>query len=255
MKRIERKLRGLWIGVILGIMIMAVPGCGLFPKNVEFFQKKVEAVPTKSAKQLEKEKQAAQYVNVKVNEARDAALQDGASTNVITPITDAKLVSYALTTSLGPPQVPWQDSSAELSRLLLKEISNLNTKLDKYTDRVEKLEGKKIEGTGLIQMGYFTYIGGIFIVGLIAYMGLKLYGSINPAVGVGLGLFERISGSVAKKAVKQVVAGNEAFKDVIDNIVTDASLRDTLLEEFRKAQTSKQDESIQNIIRLATSKK
>ena len=46
-------------------LILFVNGCGIMPKNVEYFQKKVETMPNESIKHQETKKQAADYLSHK----------------------------------------------------------------------------------------------------------------------------------------------------------------------------------------------
>jgi len=204
------------VSITIGLMIFGT-ACGtLIPKRVEFFQKKVKAVPEQSEKQKETQRQAADYVATKTDEAKTAAVATKADPTVITPIAESHIVAEALSLSLGPPSDPWKDEAERLALKLKSQEAAFNAKLESYRTATDKLEGKKIENTGLIRIPYFAYIGGIVLILFLLWTGLKVYGSINPVVGLGVNSVGRISSSVLQRAVGEIITGGEAFKSYYD---------------------------------------
>lgn len=237
-------------------LLVLLPGCGtLLPKKVEFFQKKVQAVPEVSEKMKETQRQAADYVARKTKETELAAIATDSAQTVTTPATEAATVAEALSDSMGPPEDPWKKEAARLAALLQAQEAKFNAKLETYRQRTEKLEGKAIEGTGLVRVGYFTMWGiGLFAVFAI-FLGLKLYGMVNPVVGLGVNAAGRVSSAVLKRAIGEISRGGEAFKEYLartDGL--DDKARDLVLDLFSRAQLEEQSKDVQSIIGALTKK-
>jgi len=101
--------------------------CGIFPKNVEYGQKKVEKVPEETLKHKEVQKEAAKFIEKKTSETLIAATKEHSSTNVINPANEAHLMAYSLSGSLGKPQEDWTGTAAALAT----KLDRLDAKLDK----------------------------------------------------------------------------------------------------------------------------
>ncbi len=234
-------------------LALLLTGCGtLIPKSVEFFQKKVKAVPEVTAKAEETRRQAADYVSTKTEEAKIAAIAANSGTNIVTPITESHIVAEALSGSLGPPEDPWKKEAQRLALLLKEQQANYNERLASYAARTEKLEGKKIEGTGLIRVPYFVYIGCIVLVVFLAWTALKIYGSINPLVGIGTSTAGRIGSSLLSRGFSEVVEAGEQFKNyVADSGLTDA-VREQVLDLFQRAHKEHQSRDVQGLVKTIT---
>src|SRR5262249_17136789 len=145
------------------------------------------------------------------------------------PAREIHSLSTGLTISLGPPSKPYSElfttNSAkladDLSLKMQKDTAKLNDKIQDYREDTQKDVGNNIEGTGVIKMGYFSYVlfigGSIVGLILIIWVGLKIYGVMNPAVGLGTNIIGGVASSVVSKAFSEVVAGGEAFKTAIGN--------------------------------------
>ncbi|MDP3732984.1 MAG: hypothetical protein Q8Q91_00435 [Candidatus Daviesbacteria bacterium] len=234
-------------------------GCSLIPKSVEFFQKKVHAVPDKSFKNKETEKQAALYVNDKVNQARDEAIKLGVTNSVITPLTDAKIVIEPLVGSLGPPASRWLGNSTNLAAKLIKNESGLDKKVDDYKEDTKKLEGKKVEGSGLFQIPYFVWLGVVFVflfvvyvVGRSAIQALMISSGAGIPVSMGLKTITGIAGKTAKTAFSQIVHGVELTKDYIKGSDKDTFTKEEILKIIRDEQQKAQNADVQKIVKELT---
>lgn len=244
-----------FLPIIVGIICLS--GCSLFrPKDKEFFQKKVIDVPEKiTPAYSETQRQGLQYVKYNVDQAYVAALQEQASTNVTQPLTNAITVIDPLIVQAGPPIKAYQGDPVKLAQWINKTASDYNKAIDKYTDKIEPLVGKKIEGTGWIQMGYFTWIGFLLFGLFLLYAVTKIVLSIwFPAISVGARSVSNLTSSAVSKALSQVISGGEAFKTMLDDHLDDQATIDKVKELFKIAQNSKQDQHVQDTIKVLTVK-
>ena len=232
-------------------LLLISEGCSLFPKSVEYFQKSVKAVPTASSALQENQKQAAQAVDSKIQEARIAAAETRADPSVQVPLAQAAPVARALTYSLGPPISLWTDNLTNLADSLNTKTAKLDKKVDDYAKDVQPLVGKKIEDTGLFKIGYFTQIGLLFGLGALVWFGLKVYGVFNPAVGTATSVVGRVSSKVLHAGFHQVVAGGEKFKELVEKANKSLS-PDEIKELFAQAHERSQDQGVQDLIKQIT---
>lgn len=247
------KITGFTIILIFILLLGLTVSCSLIPKNVEFFQDRVKQVPEKSVTTVEREKQAAEFVDRRVNQAKDAAIEEHSSTNIISPLLDASIASDALKLSLGAPAKLWDDSSERLAADLRREIARLDKKLEAYKKSVEPNVGKKIEGSGLISMGYFSYLAIFFGILLVLSTAIKIYGMINPVVGLA-GNAAKIPVKLLGQGFKQIISAGEAFKSEIDKKIADPATKELILDIFKASHERKQDEQVQSIIKDLTKK-
>lgn len=236
-----------WITTIA--LAFLLTGCSIIPKSVEFGQKKVKSFPAHPAAQLESERQAVALAAVRAREAEKIAEAD--SSLAARPAGEAAELSEAVGRSLGPPANAWNSDVSALSAKLDGLTAKYNKLLDKFADRNDEFAGKKIEGTGFLQIPYFVYIGVIFVVGWIIWMLLKTFanvaGAANPGVAVGLKVAQ-VGGRALSRGFSQLVAGGQSFKDKIAKEVTDPALRDKILETFRVSHQTHQDNDVQSLI-------
>lgn len=219
------------------------------PQRVEFFQKKVKAVPEASAYSKETERQAAARAAEKAEKAYVAASLEGASTNVTQPAKEAADLTDAVSDSLGPPKAPWTGTSPALVSQVRRNQAKLNERLEDYREKVEPLEGKKIEGTGLFSVGYFTMLGGILLVAILGWTALKVFGTMYPVVGLGVNTAGRVASGVLHTGFRQMVAGGEVFKKWVGEHKQDTLTKDEIIELFVSAQKEKQSEDVQNVVK------
>lgn len=227
-------------------------GCSsLLPGKVEFFQRKVKAVPEKTAQAKEFEKQAARELTKNVNEAYDEATKNNATNSVIKPLEKAKTVAPALAESLGPPRTEWSGNSTNLSKSLYKQRAELDKDLEKYKNKVDKNVGKEIEDTGLIQLPYFVFIGILFAIACVAWFALKVLALANPGVGVGVKVAQ-VGGRAASNMLSEVIEAGEEFKNQVQKKISDLEIQRHVLELFRQAHLAKQSRETQNTIKKLT---
>jgi len=226
----------------------------LIPKKVELFQKKVKAVPEKTASDLETERQAAYAASLAARITVDAVINNNDPTNVVTPAKNTEALTAAVSTSLGPPQSIPSGAVTNLANSVIENKAELNRKIARYADKVEPLVGKKIEGTGLIRIPYFVYIGLIALAIFLVWTGLKIYGAVNPVVGLGTNVVGRVGSSVLSGAVSELSKGGELFKEKVQNSELTAELKSKVLDLFSHAHAQAQDKSTQDIVKALTVK-
>ena len=250
--------------VPLILLAMAFNGCSLIPHKVEFFQDKVKKVPELTSSQREVEKRAALAAKFKAAETLTAAIGESASTNVILPATDAAKLTDVVSEMVGPPARPSTASTDKLVQEVRAALAKQDSKLESFKRENNENAGKKIEGTGLLQIPYFVYVGLIALVILVAWhllhtvlTGLQVAGVANPALGVAGGVGSALMGgveSVFSKGFSQVVKGGEKFKSWVGAEVEDPALRKKILDAFASAHKEAQDETVQTAVKLVTSK-
>lgn len=261
-KKLQHKTMTTKIKLLLtyACLCLSLSGCGVFsalvPKDVEFAQDKVKAVPVQTDAAQERQRQAAQYINQKAQEAETAAAETQVDPKVAGPLKELHVVATGLTISLGPPSSPYHDwfssqpdtVARDLATKLQSDVAKLNSKIDDFRKSTQKDVGKKIEGTGLIKMGYFTYLGCIIGLILLVWLAVKIYGMINPAVGLGSSVIGAVGSKVVSKAFSEVVAGGEAFKQYIDNSPLTDDVKNYVKSLFVQAHTSNQSADIQSLV-------
>lgn len=233
-------------------LILLLTGCGsLIPHQVEFFQRKVHVVPTYSPAVIETQKEAAKEIDNKLQAALDAALSEHSSSNVVTPLQDAKTVSSALSTSLGPPK--YQPSTAptapqDIATTLTKDRAKLDVAIADYAKTTDKDAGKKIDGTGLIHMSYFTYIGCILLFGVLIWFAIRLYGLFNPVVGTAAGVVGRVSSSVVSTGFGELVSGGQQFLQWVENSSLETDVKNWVTNAFSLAHQTAQSPATQAVV-------
>ena len=230
------------------LSLSLLAGCSLLPKKVEYFQHKVKPLPEFSESAKEHLRQCAQVVAVKTAQTKEAAIAEGSSTNVLTPAADASTAAQALSQSLGPPHKSWSKPVTNLTRELQYDLADFNAEIEDYRNDIKADVGKKIEGTGRIQIGYFTQW--VLIIGfvLLVWAGLKVYGLINPAVGLGVNLVGRVGSSILSRGVAEIVAGGERFKNYLKASGLSREVQDRVADLFRRAQMEAQSQDVQAIV-------
>lgn len=244
MKRILR-------AVALGWLIVGLSGCSILsPGKKEFFQTKVPSFPEKT-KVEEKQKQAATFVAEKVNIAYDEGLKANVTNSVMAPLHDAKVVAAPLAESLGAPQVPYRGPATNLVDDLHKLEAKFDASMKKLEGKLDNLEGKKIEGTGLIQMGYFTWLAVLFGIFALLWFVLKIVGIFNPPVAMGMSAVSAGAG-LLRRGFSEVVEAGEKFKDLVKNRVEDPETQQHILDLFRRAHLETQSRDVQTVIKHLT---
>lgn len=251
-----------FVSTMLGIMLMS-NGCGsLLPKKVEFFQDKVKVVPEQTEAQKETERQVALRAKEKAAQVVTVALSEGVSTNLLDPAGETMKLTASVSESLGPPKTPSTATTDALVQKSQTQLARLNENLDKYRKTEDKDAGKKIEGTGKVQIPYFEWIAivgaALFIVyeiGKMIFNGGKLAltaaASTNPGAAVGLNVVN-VAQSVVQKGFSQLVKGGEDFKDWVEKEITDTGLKAKILDAFQTSHMKSQDSDVQNAVTAIT---
>lgn len=236
--------------VMIAILSLFMTGCGLIPKRVEYFQRKVEAVPQKPAALVEAEKQGAELAARLAWSAQVAAHAEQASTNVLNPLDGLAVVSKSVSGSLGQPESKWSGEPTSLADRLDTRNARLDAKLEDYAASVQRDVGKKIEGTGLFRIPWI--INGALWIGIplalfwVARMALNIW---NPVIGGVVGQAERVGVDVVRRGFGQVIAGVESFKAKVDAMDLDDKAKAAIKGLLREKLTDNQDSDVQAAIK------
>jgi outer membrane murein-binding lipoprotein Lpp len=238
---------------------LILSGCSsIMPARKEFFQDKVQKFPEESAAFKESQRRAAFLAEQRVAAALGASLIEGVSTNVLDPGRDALRLTGALSDSLGSPRHPATDAGA--ADELRAAMNKLDRKVESFKQANNENSGKAIEGTGLFSIPYFAWIGIILALGFvgliiagIAWAALKAYALSNPPLQLGLNAVQAGAGFV-RKAVSQVVAGGEKFKEALSKEINDPATVAKVQDLFRTHQRINQDADVQAVVAELTKK-
>lgn len=204
----------LTLGFLTAAILLASAGCigSLIPKTVEFGQSKVQQVPRETPAAEEKVKQGVALAAIKAREAEKIATRDESVAAV--PAGEAAVLTEAVGRSLGPPKEPWKAEVQALADKIDAYTAALDRKLEKFAEKNDAMAGKKVGGTGFLQIPYFLWIGGLALVGFVAWIVLKGFLTVasaaNPGVAVGLSV-AKVGGAVASKIASETIAGGESF--------------------------------------------
>jgi len=240
------------------LLAVAVAGCSsLVPKRVEFFQDRVEKFPEQPTKLVELERQAIYRAHESAKETVVAAVAENASTNVVTPAKATEQLTEAVAVALGPPVSP-ASKTEPAERLAVKletAVAKFERKVEDFKKDSDENVGKKIEGTGIIQVGYFYWVGGIVLALVVLFtlgkLALTVAATMNPGAAIGLNVLKG-AGAIAAKGFAQVIKGGEEFKKWVGKEISDLGLRDKILNEFQSHQMKAQDEDVQNVVQVLT---
>lgn len=241
------------------LMSALLTGCSsLVPQKVEFFQDKVQKFPEQSAALVELERQAIYRARDKTAEVAQVAVIENASTNVVFPAKEAAKLTEAVAVSLGPPQYQPSDfviGSTDLAVKLEGSVAKYDKKVAKFKSANDENTGKKIEGTGIFQIGYFYWVGGILaglaIIFIVGKLLLTAASAANPGAAVGLGVLN-VAQSVITKGFSQLVKGGEDFKAWVEKEITDPQTKQKILDAFQTAHIKAQDGDVQNVVTAIT---
>jgi hypothetical protein len=232
--------------------LVFLTGCGtLIPKRVELFQDKVRKFPeaTQAAKEVQRE--AALRAKEKANETLVAAVAEQASPAVITPATETVVLTDVVSEVLGPPAKRPDIDTKALADEVRKTLAVLSKKVDSFKEDSNENVGKKIEGTGLVQVPYFVWLGGFLVFAFIAYHVLKLVltaaSAANPGAAIGVGAMN-VAGSTASRAVVQLVSGGKEFLKWANDTIEDPALKQKVVDAFLTSHKEKQDGDVKAVV-------
>ena len=255
-------MKKLFLTLTLAASVL-LTGCGtLIPKKVEFFQDKVHTYPELTTSQKEVEKQAALRAKEAAQQTLVAAVAEQASTNVVTAATDTAVLAEAVSVAVGPPVKPSVDSAKYLAEQVYTGLAKHDRKVDTFKQDNNENAGKKIEGTGFLQIPYFYYIGLIALFVFVAWhlahtvlTGLQAAGVANPAAGVaatiGLGAMN-VASSTVQKGLAQVIKGGEDFKTWVGQQSFTPDMKQIILDAFKTNQQKAQDQDVQEVVKAVT---
>ncbi len=233
-------------------------GCSLIPKKVELFQDKVHPVPEMKASEKETLRQTAKMASLKATQTLGAALAENTSSNVIAPASDTVALTAAVSASVGPPTHPSPLTAEQLSVKLDTAMAKLNARLDDFKADNNENAGKKIEGTGWLQVPYFVWLGGFlvmafigFIILTIAWTALKAFALTNPPAAIGVNVAQ-LAARTASKGLTQLLKGGESFKEAVVAKFGQGQISDQVLHLFRSEHEKAQDEDIKAVVEHLT---
>ena len=230
------------------ILALMVTSCGIFPKKVEFGQSKVPIFPVKTEAQGERVKQGVRLAADKVDQAYEAAIYEHVTNTVIMPLKEAKAVINPVAEALGAPKYEWTAPATNLAKAINTDNATYDAKLETLEKKLEPLAGKKVEGTGWFQMGYFTYIALLLGLGFVVMMVMKVLALIYPPVSVGVNAMH-VGSSLLQKGFSEVVAGGEAFKNMVEKQFEDKATQEKIVDLFTDTHKMVQSQDVQDVVK------
>jgi hypothetical protein len=244
----------------LCVALALLPGCSLLmPKNVELFQKKVQAFPEESNYQRELMKRAAQLNKDVSQQVVAQALIEKSSPRIVVPATDAAHLADAVSVALGPPVTAAKPTALpdEIAGKLLSTVGKFDNKVQEFKLENNEVAGKKIEGTGLFQIPYFAWMGMLaMIVFVVWHLGKTALSAASvaggagaPAAMVGLGAMN-VTSNLAGKAVNQLVSGGQRFLAWLESseAAIEPSLRAKITDAFKASHKTVQDTDVKSVV-------
>ncbi len=225
-----------------------LPGCALIPKPVEYFQDRVHPVPERTAASEESLRQAARLAATRAAETERAALTTQAELEVLAPARDTAVLTETVSDHLGPPSGPWRGEVEALIARMDAQEARFQRELSTYRERVQENVGKPIEGTGSIQIGYFTHLLIVAALFAVAWMIVRIIAIFNAPVSVGL---KTVDGSrrFLGRALAEVVEAGQDFKTRLRKRLTDQpDLAESILDDFRDAHRASQSRDVQRTV-------
>jgi hypothetical protein len=246
--------RPLLLAVACLSLLMA--GCGtLIPKKVELGQDKVEKFPTPKWREQEVQKQAAQRAKDRAGEVLVAAVKNASPPEVTLPAAEAAEITDAVADVLGPPESRSVDPTPVLADKTRASVAKQDGRVVAFQKENDHNIGKKIEGTGFIQISYFAWVGGFLVLLVLGYVAVKVISvvgsAMNPTVGLGMNAVS-LGVKGATKALSQVIKGGQNFKAMLDQSLPDQATKDAVLKLFKVAQDKAQDEEVQLAVKHLT---
>jgi hypothetical protein len=228
--------------------VLCLTGCNIIPKQVEYFQDRVQPMPERTTQADESLRQAARLAADRAAATERAALSTDAAPEVIQPASDTAILTSAVSAQVGPPAKSWQgDVPALIARMDAQE-ANYRRELESYRAEVRELAGKKIEGTGAIQVGYFTHLLILDSIMAVAWLILRIVSITNSPVSVGLKTIEG-GGKFLGRAFSELVEAGQDFKARLKQRLADnPELLQSILTDFKTAHQSSQSRDTQKVV-------
>jgi hypothetical protein len=219
-------------------------------------------MPVASSAELEKQRRAAAMAEEQAKKTLDAALGVDAPVSVTQPAQATVDLTDALAKSVGPPKNPIRptDSTHAVANELRSAVAKLTIRMDEFRADNDKNIGKKIEGTGWLQVPYFIWLGGFLVVGFVGFILLgvawsfvKMYAMSNPPVQLGVNAVQ-LGSNFLKKAVGEIAKGGERFKQAVEREVEDPALQARIKNLFRVEHERAQSSEVQELVKQITPK-
>lgn len=247
--------------LLVGIGLIFSTGCSsLVPKPVELFQKEVKEFPETDKKDREAERQALELTQERIRDLKEEAIRGDLNTNIVGKIKDLEKLADALAKNAGPPLKAPKDDASLIARILKVSTAKFVETIFKFRSKNDKWAGHKIEGSGLFQVPYFVWLGGVIlflgilaVVAMVIWGALKVYATTNPPLALGLSAVQ-MGARGAKKMVSQLLKGGESFKNRIVEAGKDRFSVEEVKAIFREEQIKAQDEDTQNVVKHLTKK-
>ena len=246
-------MRALLNVTLSALLLLGAAGCSTFmPKKVEIGQDKVQSFPLPSSSELEIHRQAAQRAKEKAREVLITAVKGMSPPEITRPAAETAEITDAVSTVLGPPKSRSGSETEALADRARATVARLAGRVEDFREDNDKNVGKKIEGTGWLQVGYFAWCGGFLILLGIGYIALRVVATLgaaaNPVVGLGVNAVS-LGARGAAKALQQVLKGGQEFKAAVDQKIESQEVKDYVLELFRTSQDRVQDEDVKQTVR------
>jgi hypothetical protein len=233
---------------LLIVPLILLSGCAILPKPVEYFQDRVRPVPERGESSEESLRQAARLAADRAAETERAALTTEASPEVLTPARDTVVLTETVSDRLGPPSAPWRGEIEALVARMDAQEARYRRELSAYRAQVQENVGKPIEGTGAIQIGYFTHLLILAAIFAVAWMIVRIIAIFNAPVAVGLKTVEGGSRFLGR-AFAEVVEAGQDFKARLRKRLSDQpDLAESILEDFREAHRASQSRDVQRAV-------
>jgi len=247
--------------IAIFLVIPWLAGCGtLIPKRVEFGQDKVRAFPEAKRGETEIQKQVARRAAESAQEVLQNALIVDAPPNVVEPAKDAAILTEVVSESIGAPSksAPGDATAKALAQELRAAMAKFDQRLDEFKRGNNENAGKKIEGTGFLQIPYFVWL---FVVAAMGFVGLiilailwtavKMFAMGNPPLQLATGAVQAGAGFF-KRALGEVVSGGEEFKKSVMKKVKDPALQEEIKELFKVEHKQAQSKDTQQLVSAMT---
>jgi len=234
--------------LIPALVLSLLTGCAILPKPVEYFQDRVQPVPERTAASEESLRQAAHLAAERASETERAALTTEASPAVLTPARDTAVLTETVSDRLGPPSAPWREEIDALIALIDAQEAHYQRALSTYRDQVQANVGKSIEGTGAIQIGYFTHLLILAALFAVAWMIVRIIAIFNAPVAVGLKTVEGGSKFLGRALAEVVEAGQDFKTRLRKRLADQPDLAESILDDFRESHRANQSRDVQRAV-------
>ena len=248
------------------LVLVGLTGCGVLNPKVEFGKRKVPDFPEYTTRQQEALKDAAWAAAEISEQTVVSAVAADRPSEEIRPLEDVARLTGSVSEVLGPPRslpLLTSDAPPKLSEKLLELTAKHDREIQQYKDKIEGYEGKKIEGTGIIQTHQWTILivsaVGLFVFAFLWNVVAGIMQIANPAIGVGMsaaGSAVSFGAGQLQKAFVQVLKGGENFKKKVDAVVQEQQLdkktAEAIVKLFTREQQQAQDQDVQVAVRTLT---